>query len=354
VVTVPLTHLRDGSWGRSQLRATVSVASQGHESALDTFPRLTDGCRAWKSIEFLEDLQSHSRIRSRSWCAKLPVDTAQQLVQQEETFQSQLAARKAVEKQLLQNHFALYLAPPCLALCEQIQRELPRELRDNIYEYLLDTKVHYINLHHTYYMFNDKGEPTREYYEDKNGIIPGPRITSVGHLADINYVGEAMRNELAETYYRTKVFSFEGDVPQVGHCLEKTLFRTMDPWYIGAKLCGLVKNLELTTNAGSLLFFYQAMDELPELLRLEAGIRINIKVEASTYWVSVDNETLAIATSKLFPLLNKLQAKGHTVTIEIVKDCGTWPKHEERLQHKLAGGNVTANNLELALRNVGV
>jgi hypothetical protein len=280
------------------------------------------------------------------------VDTAQQLVQQEETFQSQLAARKAFEKQLLQNHFALYLAAPCLALCEQIQRELPQELRDNIYEYLLDTKVHYINSSHTFSMCNDEGELFREYYEDENGIIPGPRITSVGHLADITYVGEAMRNELAETYYRTKVFSFNGDVP-VCHCLEKTLFQTMDPWYIGAELCALVKNLELTTNVVTLLSLYQAMYELPELLQLEAGIRINIRVKASTYWYPVDNKALAIAT-KLFPLLNKLQAKGHTVTIEIVKYCGTWPKCEERLQHKLTGGNITANNLELALRNVGV
>jgi hypothetical protein len=322
------------------------------------FARLTHGYRALKWTKFFGKLDCDSRQRSWSWrsmsAEELPVDTAQPLVQQEETFQSQLAARKTVYEHLLQNHFALYLGPPCLALCEQIQRELPRELRDNIYEYLLDTKFHYINSDYTYHMFNDQGEPTPGYYEDSNGIIPGPRITSVGHLAEINYVGEAMRNELAETYYRTKVFSFEGNVPQVAHCLEKTLFRTMDPWYIGAELCGLVKNVELTIDAGSLLFFPEAMDELPELLRLEAGIRINIKVEASTYCASMDNETLAIATNTLFPLLNKLQAKGHTVTIEIVKECGTWPKREERLQHRLAGENVTANNLELALRNVGV
>jgi hypothetical protein len=99
----------------------------------------------------------------------------------------------------------------------------------------------------------------------------------------------------------------------------------------------------------------QDMGELPELLRLEAGIRINTQVEPLSYYESVDDMTLAVATHKLVLLLNELQAQGHTVTIEIAKDCSNiWTRRKERLQHKLAGANVMANNLELALRNVGV
>jgi hypothetical protein len=288
---------------------------------------------------------------------KLSGDTRDQLLQQEKTLESQLIAGKKFSEHLLKDHFAMYLGSPCLALCKQIQRKLPRELRDIIYEYLLNTGTEYFYAGRISKMFDDEGQPNSDYIEHENGIVPGPRILSFGHLADTNYVGRMMRNELAEAYYRGTIFSFQGFVYSMPHqCLEDILFRTMDPWYIGAELSGLVENVEILAKDDILMDpdHPQDLNAFTHLLRFEAAIRINVKV--NVYWSRehTTDANLAVATSKLFPLVNELQAKGHIVTIEIVKCLGGWDFHKGKLHHKLAGKDVTAKELKLALRNVMV
>jgi hypothetical protein len=166
-----------------------------------------------------------------------------------------------------------------------------------------------------------------------------------------------MRIELAEAYYRGTVFSFEAFVPSKAYqCLENTLFQTMDPWYIGAELSGLVKNVKMLVVDDCLMDpdHPQGLNEFTHLLRIEAAIRFNIRVKI--YWSGehTTDANLAIATSKLFPRVDEFRTKDHTVTIEIVKRLDNWCIHEEKVQHKLAGKDVTANELELALRNVKI
>jgi hypothetical protein len=288
---------------------------------------------------------------------KLSGDTRDKLLQQEKTLVSQLIAGRKFSENLLKDHFALYLGPPCLALCEQIRRKLPRELRDIIYEYLLYTGIEIFDADRIFKMFNDEGQPNPDHIEYEIGIFPGIRILSVGHLADTNYVGSTMRIELAEAYYCGTIFSFEAFVPSKAYqCLENTLFRPMDPWYIGAELSGLVKNVEMLVVDDCLMDpdHPQDLNEFTHLLRIEAAIRFSIRVKI--YWSGehTTDANLAIATSKLFPLVDELRAKGYTVTIEIVKRLDNWYIHKEKVQHKLAGKDVTAKELELALRNVKV
>jgi hypothetical protein len=300
----------------------------------------------------LRALSGASSERGHTWLENLFRNTGNELYQQEITFQSQLFDEIEVFEKLLQIHFTLYLGPSCLAVCERLQQKLPRELRDMIYGYLLDTRTVHFDWSWSFFMFKNTGEPKPEYIENEPGIIPGPRILSVGYLADTCYVGKAMRNELAEAYYRGTVFSF----PEYGSCLENILFHTMDPWYIGAELSGLVKNVEISTNSSLTVPDGLPITELPHLLGLQTGILINIKLEGLWRSGCIIDKTVAVAAGKLFPLLNELQAEGHNVTIEMKSQYRHygWERYEEPRQLKLTGEDVTANKLKLALRNITI
>jgi hypothetical protein len=43
---------------------------------------------------------------------------------------------------LVDTHLEAYAAPRCQALCEMVQQKLPRELRDLVYQYILEDDFH--------------------------------------------------------------------------------------------------------------------------------------------------------------------------------------------------------------------
>jgi hypothetical protein len=79
-------------------------------------------------------------------------------------------------------------------LCNEMQRLLPRELRDMVYTNLLDEDSHY-DVRATRYKNNLSFDPTTPKF-----------LKSFPHARDPTYIGSTTYTELIETWYRVTVF----------------------------------------------------------------------------------------------------------------------------------------------------
>lgn len=147
------------------------------------------------------------------------------------------------------------LASQRLALCNQIQQKLPRELRDIIYGYILEPRIQHVGPS----MFTSpkkkkKPRGTRPFFElldEQDCMEREQRVHHLDHLSDIKFTNTATRRELAMVYYRITSFSFGSSISAfdssvtLKQCLDAFLFRTVDPWHIGSSSFDLIRHIQL-------------------------------------------------------------------------------------------------------------
>jgi hypothetical protein len=301
---------------------------------------------------FLKHLQWDSISRERTLGQLNLKRTTGQLCAQEHGFREQLYAKAEEIEDSIQQHLRLYLSSSCLALCEQMQQKLTRELRDIVYDYALESEVRYIDSYLIRRVFKDN-PPITKQVGDQDCIFHRPRIFDLGHLADVSYVGGAMHKELTDSCYRGTIFSFDADVKKVVGNLEAALFQTMNLWRTGVELSSSVRKVELATTDRTLLQASHCISALLGLSRLEESVRVTIRVEGYRYHKTSDTPYLTTATSTLFPMFNNLKVKGYTVSVEIVK-IGRLRRRGEKPLVRLVGDSFTTDILEHLLRNTHV
>jgi hypothetical protein len=98
-----------------------------------------------------------------------------------------------------------YAMSSCQAICEDMQKKLPRELRDNIYECIIGKDI----VHKVTTKYSRRLEDTYNT-----------------HFCDAKYMGRITKSELAETWYRLVLFKIPSGVD-----IERFLHRDM--WQLG-------------------------------------------------------------------------------------------------------------------------
>jgi hypothetical protein len=122
------------------------------------------------------------------------------------------------------NQIMLHAAPSCRALCEEMQRALPRELRDMIYQSLL---------------------PPQDILIEPTDFLPvaaihssRPKLVDTPHLIAPEYSDPITRQELVEAWYKLSTFQFASNdlMPQFLH---------KDLWGLDLPVRQLVRRLEI-------------------------------------------------------------------------------------------------------------
>jgi hypothetical protein len=121
--------------------------------------------------------------------------------------------RTTTENQIREN-IEPYSRAICQPFCKKVVEALPRELRDQIYEYMITPDYVYVG---PQYLAN-QGRPCEN---DKDA-----------HFWDASYVGETMSVELAQTWYRLSLFYFWNKTKNVEVIKE---FMASDRWNLGIK-----------------------------------------------------------------------------------------------------------------------
>jgi hypothetical protein len=98
------------------------------------------------------------------------------------------------------DYIAQYSGPECLDICQRMQQHLPRELRDLVYNYVLDTssKCVIVPMYRRAWEAETKTEiggvlcnPWKPYFQYRNIL----------HTLDESFVDLATRKELVEAFY---------------------------------------------------------------------------------------------------------------------------------------------------------
>jgi hypothetical protein len=229
-----------------------------------------------------------------------------------------------LETQLMQ-HIDAHCAPQCLQICEEMQHQLPRELRDMIYEYVLETRIHPL-VHDEFAKEVLKetgitlGWTPKKKPEPSLPWIRQIRRYGLRHICDKDYVGLDTMQEIAEAYYCGSIFSF--DIyskydPAPAAPLSQHFFEATDRWTFGLDVAGLVRRLEFHLCAKDMAKSpAKAEQDLSSLLHVSRPLSTTIVFDE---FLGEDNNLLEVTTAiaSLFPTLNKLLAAGHMLVVGV-------------------------------------
>jgi hypothetical protein len=126
----------------------------------------------------------------------------------------ELDTQRTTAENHIKEHLEPYSKAICQPFCKKVAKTLPRELRDQIYEYMITPDYVYVG---PQYLAN-QGRPCEN---DKDA-----------HFWDASYVGEVMSVELAQTWYRLSLFYFWNKTKNVEVIKE---FMASDRWNFGIK-----------------------------------------------------------------------------------------------------------------------
>jgi hypothetical protein len=133
-----------------------------------------------------------------------------------------IAYRLASLEKELESRLSLH----CLALCQSMHQKPPRELRDMVYELLLEIRIWPV-------------DGATLGHMRKRSYIPIYRYAEMRYLTGKDCVGIAIKQELAEAYYRLMTCVFRGD-SGVPHRVKSFLY-AVDPWHSLTRVGRFVK-----------------------------------------------------------------------------------------------------------------
>jgi hypothetical protein len=205
----------------------------------------------------------------------------------------------------------VYEGPSCRAFFQNMQDRLPKELRDMVYEYILQGPLIILSMEDM-----DKEERTK--------LSPtGPfarRQYPYSYLLDPGYftTGAVLRHELIEVWYRTSTFVVD-DLKLIGISLQRC--RT------SMKPLKLIKQVDFRTSISEEELFLESMKSL---LTLNMRTTITIYVDGLTgYLVSRFHQEDG-PFAYLLPALLSLRSAGYTLNVRsefglniVVEELGT-------------------------------
>lgn len=117
------------------------------------------------------------------------------------------------ESQKLRNEINRYIdkvkVAGCRDICNEMQRKLPRDLRDMVYQHILG--ISYTHECDVEAVYNSRGPNRTRPYPSDCGISQHP------HVCNSKFIGKDTRIELAKTWYQLSIFnlSFGADINQL-------------------------------------------------------------------------------------------------------------------------------------------
>jgi hypothetical protein len=226
-----------------------------------------------------------------------------------------------LETQLMQ-HIDAHHTPQCLQICEEMQRHLPLELRDMIYEYVLETKTHPLVQDEFGYFLEGK-ETTRGWTPENKPDRLLPWISQIGnyglrHICDKDYIGLDTMQEIAEAYYRGSIFSFDIYSRYDTAPLSQHFFEATDRCTFGLDVAGLMRRLELHLCTKDMAKSpAKVQKDLSSLLRVSRALSITIVFDEYLYEDDEKRLEVTTAITSLFPTLDKLLAAGHMLVVAV-------------------------------------
>jgi hypothetical protein len=224
---------------------------------------------------------------------------------------------------------ALHAAPSCRELCDKMQRDLPRELRDMIYQYLLPEVDILIG--------------STDFLPESASNHSRPQLVDTPHMIAPEYSDPITRRELFEAWYKFCTFQFASDtlIPQFLH---------KDLWGLDLPVRQLVRKLEIdiwpienNTSRWDHRIAQQRCRSQPglldSLLAIRPGAEMVFSVNTTNFnniW-RLDPERIRIFVgllSRYFSSTARLLAAGHRVVADL--DIGLEIEVSEKNLDKVA------------------
>ena len=129
-----------------------------------------------------------------------------------------------------------YAKTACREFCDNVYNSFPREVRDMIYGHLDPGEV-------THIVHENIGWGGMSYFNsDSEAQLHAPWEVVSGHWWEVECVGEHMRREVSEHYYRSVCFDFSQNFDLLAR------FRVTDQWKLGFIPADIVTNVSVTIN----------------------------------------------------------------------------------------------------------
>lgn len=218
-------------------------------------------------------------------------------------------AQREAEKQI-----ELYARASCRDLCRMVQEKLPRELRDEIYQYITtSTNVRVYNEGPIPFT------PTHPYSEDpSHHEIMNPEYRQ--HYWDTDFIGQQTRMELAEYHYRTACFSFKTRSVCVITPIEK--FLQIDHLGLRFPPSKYLSKVELSFWAQDLfhrsLVKQDILQDMEDLFHLKTGATVSFKLSQVMDCDSDDMYSpVKESVTTIFPITSRLNKARYNVTVRV-------------------------------------
>lgn len=203
----------------------------------------------------------------------------------------------------------------CRKLCEKIQYSLPRELRDKVYEELVGQPVFFVNHSDLERLKDHKPEASFRFASVPWTLAPD----HPPHVLDQTYVGQDIRGEIVETFYRMSTFSF-ADLDLLDGFLawnEKLSQKMVTIIKFNVKESDVtpVGRISREEETHPRIF----LDNLERLFVFKPRTRIIISLinGGNLPWIRSDTEVqnLMAAYASIFPTLCRLQKAGYRMKV---------------------------------------
>ncbi|KAH7070100.1 hypothetical protein FB567DRAFT_220279 [Paraphoma chrysanthemicola] len=201
--------------------------------------------------------------------------------QRQHRLQVNLVARKSRLELELQEHLEKYFASWCHAFCEQMQDQLPREMKDIVYGYIFEDRICPIKERPEGWRFIPN--PPADI-ENALSAMPSEKLRYHGHVADVHHVGEPTLRELGEFFYRVTTFSVWLNDHNDSFRFSYFLSERNDPWRIGPKMSDLARMFDFEIwpeERHSVNSFVRVCDTLGSVSRkLFIRVRLDLNLHA--------------------------------------------------------------------------
>lgn len=179
---------------------------------------------------------------------------------------------KATLETQVQQRLKRYATLSCRNLCSRMTFRLPRELRDAVYQIILDPPT--VHIHQRDYIII-RGQYFSTRYFPNSGS-PVSDYLGRQYYWNVEYVGPRMQKELAETWYRTATFGLGFD----RYLLEE--FLTKDRWGLGIVpkqlITSLVADVDMIESHARGYTVDSMIKRLRLLLGCERGVKLSVTI----------------------------------------------------------------------------